>query len=134
VNPSDLDRLDKRTREAVLAAAAALEKAGNPKRVFLWVATEVGSREADIAFWKSAKDEGGLLASPATFAATLPSALAGDVARILGLSGPAMVTVGPIEMTEIPVGDAEALLLLHDRPSGVEAVATDLSRGPTAAA
>jgi len=125
VNPSDLDRLDARTRSAVLAAAAALEKAGNPKRVFLWVATEVGSREADIAFWKTARDDGGLLASPATFAATLPSALAGDVARILGLQGPALVTIGPLTEGEAGVrpGSADVLLILRDGPSGVDAVA-----------
>ncbi len=118
-------RMHRRDRAAALAAAVALERSGldaippgGTDRVFLWVATERGSEEADAAFWGTARDEGGLLASPALFAATLPSSLAGEVARVLGLAGPAMVTAGvpgrglEAEALEAAVGTADLLLLL----------------------
>jgi 3-oxoacyl-(acyl-carrier-protein) synthase len=136
--------MDPRCRVAALAAAVALEESGfgeipaeGTDRVFLWVATENGSAEADAAFWETARDEGGLLASPALFAATLPSSLAGEVARVLGLAGPAMVTAGAAggeleaEALEAAAGTADLLLLLVVRGGAVprvEAAALPIAR------
>lgn len=140
-------RMGPRTVAAVLAASGALEEAGfagipeeGTDRVFLWVATDRGSEDADGAFWETAREEGGSLASPALFADTLPSALAGEVARALGLTGPAMVTAGrgAVEGAAAArdlagsMGSAEVLLLLLDRGSGdpaIEALAFPLGAG-----
>ncbi len=141
-------RMGPRTLAAVLAASGALEAAGctgipeeGTERVFLWVATDRGSEDADGAYWETARDEGGCLASPALFADTLPSALAGEVARALGLTGPALVTAGTgaVEAAAASardlaesMGTAGILLLLLDRGRGdsaIEALAFPLRAG-----
>ncbi|MCE9634216.1 MAG: hypothetical protein K8T90_00795 [Planctomycetes bacterium] len=87
-------------RIAILAARTALMLVGADAavaagRVLLRVHAVHGSEDADRAFWRTADPVGGGLASPQRFAATLPSAVAGDVALVLGLRGPAFVTTGP---------------------------------------
>ncbi len=90
------------TESASLCAVQALlveaESAGRPvdrSSLLLWLVTESGSEDADRAFWESAVEAGGAVASPLGFAATLPSAIAGEVTRVLGLTGPAVVVVEP---------------------------------------
>ncbi len=121
-----LRRMDPPARAATLAAAFALEDAGFAPvpdgvsdRVLLWAATARGSEEEDAFFWETTLVADGALASPALFAATLPSAIPGEVARVLGLAGPAVVEAGRSAEESLPGGPVlEALagsaeLVLH---------------------
>ena len=94
-------RLDVRARAALVAARVALDGIASARRTpatlrpaFLWVAAEDGCGAADRAFWATAEDAGGVHASPQRFVATLPSSVAGEIALILGLRGPSIVTTG----------------------------------------
>jgi len=92
-----LPRLDAGTRLALLAVSRAASS-GVPIRdaasVLLWLAVEEGSADADRAYWATAAPSGGAYASPALFAATLPSAVAAEVASGFGLLGPCVVVTG----------------------------------------
>jgi len=88
-----LPRLDRPTLAALVAAHLALEGAAAPAS--LVVAVEEGSAAADRAFWATARGKGGVEASPMLFAATLPSAVAGELAMTFALRGPCVVVAGP---------------------------------------
>lgn len=100
LTPNDRERLARCTpvaRAAVVAARTVLALGGADAaiaadRVLLHVHVIDGSAEADRDYWRTADPANGGLASPQRFAATLPSAVAGDVALVLGLRGPAFVT------------------------------------------
>ncbi len=107
-------RMGPADRAALAAAHAALASPaaeGLPRdRLLLWVAAEDGSAAADREFWRGAAAEGGRYASPALFAATLPSFLAGDLAIALGLTGPVLVQAGRGARDAYPpTGVADAL-------------------------
>lgn len=87
-----MPRLDRPTLAALVAAHRATE--GGPRAVTMLVAVEEGSSMADRAYWLTARDRGGLDASPLAFAATLPSAVAGELAMTFGLDGPSLVLAG----------------------------------------
>jgi hypothetical protein len=91
LNPR-LARLDRATLSALVAASLLLERGAHPAALF--VAVEDGSASADRAFWATARIRGGADASPTLFAATLPSAVAGELAMTFGLRGPCVVTSG----------------------------------------
>ncbi len=84
-----LARLDRRALSALVAAHLALDDGAVPDSLFVAVAE--GSEAADRAFWETARRRGGLEASPVLFAATLPSAVAGELAITFGLRGPCVV-------------------------------------------
>lgn len=133
-----LRRADAPTRCAVAAVHAALAAACDGarvpgERVVLWVSLVGGCEAADRAFWATACDSGGAFASPQAFAATLPSALAGDVALILALRGPVVVATSrteagvPDAAFALAAGSADVVVHVTVRDAGEEA-----SGGPRA--
>jgi 3-oxoacyl-(acyl-carrier-protein) synthase len=84
-----LARLDRAAHSALLAAHVATYRAPVPDS--LVVAVEEGCDGPDGAFWETARSGGGAGASPVLFTATLPSALAGEIAMTFGLRGPSLV-------------------------------------------
>lgn len=87
-----LPRLDRRTLCALVAAHLVLERGA--ESAALVVAVEEGSAAADRAYWSTARERDGADASPSLFAATLPSAVAGELAMTFELRGPCVVFAG----------------------------------------
>jgi hypothetical protein len=94
-----LARLDRPTLAALIAAHVVLAPFPGlelpPRPETLLVLAHEGSASADRAFWRTARDSGGAGASPQLFAATLPSAVAGELAMTFGLRGPCIVLAAP---------------------------------------
>jgi hypothetical protein len=88
-----LERLDRPTLSALVAAHLVQREGGAPDA--LLVAVDEGSAAADRAYWATARAHGGAHASPMLFTATLPSAVAGELAMTFGLRGPCVVLTGP---------------------------------------
>ena len=87
-----LPRLDRPALSALVAAQLVMEDGAAPGA--LVVAVEDGSAAADRAYWATARERGGAEASPTRFAATLPSAVAGELAMTFALRGPCIVVAG----------------------------------------
>jgi len=87
-----LPRLDRQTLCALVAAHLVLD--GGAASAELVVAVEEGSAAADRAYWATARERDGADASPTLFAATLPSAVAGELAMTFELRGPCVVFAG----------------------------------------
>jgi hypothetical protein len=87
-----LPRLDRTTLAALVAAHLAQSEGGVPAALLL--VAEDGSAAADRAYWATARERGGVEASPTLFAATLPSAVAGELAMTFALRGPCLVVAG----------------------------------------
>ncbi len=96
---SRVSRTGVRGRLGAVVAEAALRAAalGSPDgTVFLVVAMERGSERDDRAYWRTVTAHGDALASPAGFTATLPSAIAGEIAAAHRLTGPCLVFSGDV--------------------------------------
>jgi hypothetical protein len=87
-----LPRLGRSTLSALVAVHLVLEGGGAPAALI--VSVDDGSAAADRAFWATAGDRGGAGASPTLFAATLPSAVAGELAATFAFRGPCIVVAG----------------------------------------
>jgi hypothetical protein len=99
------------------------------------VAVEGGSAAADRAYWETAATAGGAYASPALFAATLPSAAAAEVAAAFGLVGPCVVVTGRGTSPRVPSdATAAALGAAHVLAIAIDADRADAILGRVAAA
>jgi hypothetical protein len=99
-----LERLDRPTLSALVAAHLVQREGCVPDA--LLVAVDEGSAAADRVYWATARACGGAYASPMLFTATLPSAVAGELAMTFGLRGPCVVVTGPGAF----VGGADAVM------------------------
>lgn len=96
-----LSRLDRPTLAALVATHFVLgPRDAQPVAVVL--DAQDGSPVADRAYWETARGRGGAGASPSLFVATLPSAVAGEIALTFGLRCAFVVFAG--------AGSAEALI------------------------
>ncbi len=100
-----LPRLDRSMLAALVVADLVL--AGSEPPAVLVVEVEDGSAARDRAYWATARGRGGADASPTLFAATLPSAVAGEIAMTFGLRGPCVVLAGTAD-PDVPPGAGAA--------------------------
>lgn len=127
---SRLSRTGLRGRFGALAAAEALSHSGAgpagvaAAAVFLVVSMERGSECDDRSYWATVTDHGAALASPAGFATTLPSTVAGEIASAQQLTGPCLVFTGGAAGAI-----ATAALVADDAPTGVTHVLLVVIRG-----
>ncbi len=103
-----LRRIDHFSRMALLAAALALEDAGNPEvndRMGVIVATGYGATRTTFAFLDSVLENGDVCASPTLFSGSVHNAAAAQISMLMGICGPNL-TVSRFDLS-IP----EALLI-----------------------
>ncbi len=86
-------RMDEVSKVGLAAVALALADAGlaafaEKRPVGLVASTRYGCLPTDLAYWETARTEGGKLASPQLFAYTLPNCFLGEAAIRFGLTGP----------------------------------------------
>jgi hypothetical protein len=112
-----LPRLSRASTAALVAAHLALDGALAPH--MLVVAVADGAADADRAYWKTARPREGREASPILFAATLPSAVAGELAMTFGLGGPCLVFAGR-DARDVLDQDQEMLDAVAERRSRLE--------------
>ncbi|MCP4450381.1 MAG: beta-ketoacyl synthase [Planctomycetes bacterium] len=90
-------RFDTYTRAGFGAIALALRSAGlqewqEKRPIGLVVGTHHGCLDTDVAYFETAAQDGGAMASPNLFAYTLPNCMLGEASIQFGLTGPILVT------------------------------------------
>ncbi len=110
-----LRRIDHFSRMALLAAALALEDAGNPDvddRMGIIVATGYGAARTTFAFLDSVLEGGDACASPTLFSGSVHNAAAAHLSMLMGARGPNL-TVSQLELS-IPGAFSIALQWLSE--------------------
>jgi 3-oxoacyl-(acyl-carrier-protein) synthase len=129
--PARYGRFDPYTRLACAVVALALRDAGldtssDKRPIGIVAATRTESLGADLAYYETARSDGGALSSPNLFSYTLPNVCLGECAAHFHLSGPT-VCVGHDEADPVAALACAARFMAAD---GLEAMLAGVIESP----
>lgn len=112
-------RMDDYSKVGIAAVSFALKDAGldrwtHKRNIGLIVSTEYGCLGIDLDYYETVVKDGGVGASPALFAYTLPNSFLGEAAIRFGLTGKAFVVNDPLPLGLTGLGLALDSIALGD--------------------